>query len=108
VKLADVNTSKEVQKLIGLEVLIEIPDKGKKSKPISRPNIDGYIVTDPKIGKIGIAKTVLNFQENYLLQVFDNNREILIPVNEFNIGEINDTKKTIQVSLPEGLLELND
>jgi 16S rRNA processing protein RimM len=107
VKLADVNNSEEVQKLIGLEVLIEISNKGKKSKPFSRLNVDGYIVTDFKFGKIGIAKTVLNFQENYLLQVFDNNREILIPVNEFNIGEINDSKKTIQVNIPDGLLELN-
>jgi 16S rRNA processing protein RimM len=107
VKLADVDTSEEMKKLIGLEVLVETPKNNKKTNQGKPFNIEGYGVIDSKHGKIGIAKTVLNFQENYLLQIFNNKREILIPVNEFNIGEINDNQKTIQVDIPEGLLELN-
>jgi 16S rRNA processing protein RimM len=107
IKLADINTSEEMKELIGLEILIEIPKKNKKSKQITQFNIEGYIVLDIKLGKVGIAKTVLNYQENYLLQVFNGNHEILIPVNEFNIGKIDDAKKTIYVDLPDGLFELN-
>ena len=108
IKLADINSSEEMKELIGLDVLIETSRKSKKSKQNSPVNIENYIVFDSKHGKIGIAKTVLNFQENYLLQVFNDNREILIPVNDFNIGKIDDAKKTIYVDLPDGLLELNN
>jgi len=108
VKLADINSSEEVQKLIGIEVLIESSNSNKKTKPFEQFNIDGYIINDLKHGKIGIAKTILNYQENYLLQVFNYKREILIPVNEFNIVEINDAQKTILVNIPNELLKLND
>ena len=107
IKLADINSSEKMKELIGLTVFVKTTKKDKKTKQFQQFQIKGYSVVDANDGNIGIANTVLNYQENYLLQVFNNDHEILIPVNEFNIVEIDDNKRTVQVNLPEGLMELN-
>ena len=105
-KLEDFTNSNIALKYIGLDVYIEEKTKHSSRKKNIAPDISGYSVIDEKFGLIGIAKTVVNFSDNYLLQVFKGKQEILIPVNDEIIGEINDDTKTIHVNTPEGLMEL--
>jgi 16S rRNA processing protein RimM len=107
IKLADIHSSEEMEEFVGYEVMIQEQKKRKSSKSLeSIKNIKGYIVIDSKHGEIGIARTILNYQENYLLQLFEGTKEILIPVHEQTITDIDDNTKTIFVTTPEGLLEL--
>ena len=104
IKLNDVNGDKEMQPLIGLEVFVD--DKKKKAINRKDSDVDGYLVIDKNLGLIGQAKTVLNYKQNFLLQVFRDGNEILIPVNETIILGINDSEKTIETHLPEGFMEI--
>jgi 16S rRNA processing protein RimM len=108
IKLADVHSSEEMEEFIGYEVAIqESKKKRRSSKSLETiKDIKGYVVIDSQHGEIGIAKTILNYQENYLLQLFKGTKEILIPVHEQTITDIDDNTKTIFVNTPEGLLDL--
>jgi 16S rRNA processing protein RimM len=103
-KFEDINSEKQMLPYIGMEVFIE--DKRKNRVPRKKSEVEGYQVTDTNKGLVGIAKTVLNYNQNFLLQVFRNDQEILIPVNESIIIDIDDRKKNITARLPEGFLDL--
>jgi 16S rRNA processing protein RimM len=105
-KLDDIHNSDGILKYIGMDVYIEEKTKHSTRKQTAAPDINGYTVIDTNHGTLGIAKTVINYSDNYLLQVYKGKQEILIPVNDEIIGEINDKTKTIQVTTPEGLMDL--
>jgi 16S rRNA processing protein RimM len=104
IKLEDIDSDKKMLPYIGMDIFVE--DIRKKRIPRKKTEVEGYQVIDKISGPIGIAKTVLNYNNNFLLQVFRNNLEILIPVNENIITDIDDRRKTISASLPEGFLDL--
>jgi 16S rRNA processing protein RimM len=107
IKLSDIDSSEDIKKLIGCEVAIIETGRGRQSNNISQTDIAGYRVIDENAGEIGNATSVLNFNNNIVLQVFKCNKEILIPIAEEIILNIDDSKQIISVSLPEGLIELN-
>ena len=107
IKFEDLNTNEELEEFIGLDVLAEESKTHKNAKPFGNHfEIKGYTVFDSKFGELGIVRSMLNFNDNYLLQVFKEKKEILIPVNENIIVEINNVSKIIIVNTPEGLLDL--
>lgn len=107
IKLSDIDTSEEMEKLLGCEVSIIESGRARKTNNLSQTDIADYSVIDEKAGEIGKATTVLNFNDNLVIQVFKGDREILIPVAEEIILNIDDTQKIISVSLPDGLIDLN-
>jgi 16S rRNA processing protein RimM len=107
IKFTNINTAEEMQEFIGFDVLYEEAKKHRsKASPFSE-SVNGYKVIDLKQGTIGLVKSLLNYQDNYLLQVFHGNREVLIPYNENIVVEIDELKKIISINAPDGLLELN-
>jgi len=66
----------------------------------------GYKIIDTSEGFIGIAKGMLEIPGNELLQVDYGDRELLIPLQEGIVLEINPDKKQIRVSLPDGFLQI--
>ena len=108
IKFADINTAEEMEEFIGFDVLIE-ESKKRKSKTLSNfENINGFAVIDNKHGSIGIVKSVLNYNDNYLLQVIDGKREILIPYNDNLIIKIDAQSKSLFVDVPNELIDLNN
>jgi 16S rRNA processing protein RimM len=106
IKLEDITSVEKMEKYLGRDVFIEETRKKSTRKLKPDKSIEGYKVIDKTRGEIGIANDIINYNNNYLLQVFNNNTEILIPVNDEIIIEINDHNKTILVDSPEGLLDL--
>jgi 16S rRNA processing protein RimM len=66
--------------------------------------VTGYTVSDGKIGAIGTVSDIDDKTMNILLMVDCKGKEILIPVALITV--IDRERKTIDVSLPEGFLEL--
>ena len=106
IKLEDISSVEKMEQLLGREIFIEETRKKNARKLKPENSIKGYIVTDKIKGDIGIANDVINYNDNYLLQVYKSETEILIPVSDEIIIEINDRNKTILVNTPEGLLDL--
>lgn len=68
--------------------------------------IMGFEVTDETAGAIGTIEDIMQAGVNKLLVVVQGEKEVLIPVNSPFIVNINKTKKTIAVNLPEGFLDI--
>lgn len=69
--------------------------------------IIGYKVNDKTVGDIGEVSEVLEYPGNELLKIEDGPREILIPIQDAFIVEVDKKHKVIRVDLPEGLIDLN-
>ena len=65
----------------------------------------GYILFDKKI-RIGEITAVLEQQQQILCTVEINGKEALIPVHSDNTLHMNSKERTIEVDIPDGLLEI--
>lgn len=66
----------------------------------------GYTLIEEQAGKVGIISSVDTTTENTLFVIETADDEILIPVVEDYILSIDQERKIIEMSLPEGLLSL--
>ena len=105
--LEDVDSMEKAQKLTGKrvflppELLPKLPDN-----QFHFEKVVGFEVIDKKHGLIGRVNNVFDNSAQQLLQVINNEKEILIPVADEIIQSVDRKKKTIYVTIPEGLLEL--
>lgn len=68
--------------------------------------VEGFLLKDPRLGVIGTIKEVIELPQQEMAVVDYQNKEILIPLNEQLIEEINETTQEITIDLPDGLLDL--
>lgn len=66
----------------------------------------GYSVIDSTHGNIGTIEEVQDFNQNIVFCIRNQQQEIMIPVHESIITEINPAKKIVYIEAPEGLIEL--
>ena len=66
----------------------------------------GFTISDKTLGLIGEIAQVIELPHQFLAQVFIEKKEILIPLNEDFILKIDENKKTIDMQLPDGLLDI--
>jgi 16S rRNA processing protein RimM len=102
-----INSRNEADELVGCEVLIE--QKKKKTparKKIQPASIIGYSVVDQKHGNIGIIEEIIEYPNNSVLKIIKGKNEILVPVHEDIILEVDNSKKEITIAAPEGLINL--
>jgi 16S rRNA processing protein RimM len=66
----------------------------------------GYQVIDKQHGQIGEVSLIYNLPAQDLLAVMHKGVEVMIPMNEAIVKEINHETKTINTDLPDGLLEI--
>jgi 16S rRNA processing protein RimM len=106
VKLEDVNTAEEAQKLKGIIVYLpkSVRPKSGSGEFYYDEIIHFTVVTET--GTLGEVIRVENEQVYPLLIVLSGEKEIAIPVHAPFIQSVNKTQKIITVVLPDGLLEL--
>ena len=66
----------------------------------------GFNIVDKEKGSLGIIEDVLQTGHQWLAKITYEGREVLIPLVEQMIIDVNVRNKFIRVNLPEGLLEL--
>ncbi len=103
IKLEDVNNIDQMSKLLKLPVYIEW--KGKKP-PQDIKILEGYKVIDSSYGEIGNITEVNDFNGNFIAQIQHSDTFILIPLSDEIVIHVDKKNKTINVNLPEGLIEI--
>lgn len=68
--------------------------------------IIGFQMTDEKAGPIGVCEEVLEYPHQALFRVVSGEREVLVPIVDAFIRQVDRISRTIHLSLPEGLLEI--
>ena len=66
----------------------------------------GFKVIDETYGEVGILETVIDFQVNPLLQIMNGTKEVLIPLMEGVVQNVDRKKKVVTIIAPPGLIEL--
>lgn len=69
-------------------------------------DLKGYTVTDENHGQLGVILEVNEYPQQFVATVFYQEKEILFPLNDDMIVEIDEDDQTLLVNLPEGLLDL--
>lgn len=68
--------------------------------------VKGFRVIDDEHGDIGVIESVIEYPAQPLFQIFNGDKEILIPVIDEVIERVDREAKTIYISAPNGLIDL--
>ena len=68
--------------------------------------IPGMIVVDKNFGELGPIKEVLEYPNQAVLQVFYKEKEVLIPISDDIILNVDREQNTITIIAPDGLLDV--
>lgn len=104
VKFLDYDTQEAAQSLVGSEVFFPhalTPEADEEAEYTWR-YFTGFTLTDQQAGNLGTIDHVDDSTQNILFHVGD----LLIPAAEDWIVNIDHKARTIEMSLPEGLLDL--
>lgn len=99
----------QAEPYVGVETyLLTFPNH--KSSETSLPKepslLKGYSIYDENNKHIGEVDDVLDFSGNILIRIFIQDKEILLPFTEDHIINWHSEQRTIQLHIPEGLLNL--
>ncbi len=107
VKLEEVDEEADAEDLLKRDVylpLSQLPELGPNK--FYYHEVIGYKAMDEIYGDIGIIKFVNDQTLQALFFIDFNGKEIIIPVNDRFIKEVDKSKKIIHFSTPEGLIDM--
>jgi 16S rRNA processing protein RimM len=109
VKLPLLDAEEKIRKLMGAEVYL-IPEEvtGAAVTINSLNTFNGFTAIDLNEGELGIIESIQDISGNPLFIINGKRGELMIPVAEEFIVNIDEDTKTIELNIPEGLLDLNE
>lgn len=107
--LGDVDTEKEALRLVGATVMIEasLIDDEESDDPTDIYRFVGYHTCDVNTQQIGVVEDVVDYSGNIVFTIVVNGKEVLLPLGDEFILDMDDDKRILYVSVPEDLLNLN-
>ena len=103
----DIDHIDKAQALVKKKIYIasdKIPDR--EDEDFHYFDLIGFTVSDETYGELGEILEVNEYPQQFVATVTYQNKEVLFPLNEDMIVEIDEDKQTLLVDLPEGLLDL--
>lgn len=107
VKFTDVDDVEMASLLLGCELYL--PETSLPPLSGNRfyyHEIKGFSVIDKGFGPAGTVEEVLEYPHQAVLRVMLNGKEILIPVNDETIPDVDRVQRIVHTNAPEGLIEL--
>jgi 16S rRNA processing protein RimM len=107
IKFDDINSQDQASEFVSCKVYsIDVISGEKDEIKHTASSLTGYQVIDIRLGILGTISEYLDFANNPLFKIRKSKKEILLPVNEEFIIEIDSIKKIIKVQTPEGLIDI--
>jgi 16S rRNA processing protein RimM len=108
VSIEDISSEHEANILIGKSVYLPLDQLPKLADDqFYYHEIIGFEVIDSQQGSIGTIKGVNDRSSQVLLEVEHNHRQILIPLVDELIQQLDKQQKQLYLTIPEGLLDLD-
>jgi len=98
-------TEKYAKRMVGSSVYLFKNEIIEMSDELFESQFENYMLTDEKLGELGIIEQIDNYSGNIVFTVNYLGKELLVPFNEDFLIEIDKKKKLIKLALPEGLVE---
>lgn len=105
VKFADIQTKESTKKILSKKVWLTKTDFEKFAKKSSPIALLGFTMMENE-NVLGEIIEIIEQPMQVLCKIMYNNVEALIPLHEETLLSINQKKKEVHVSLPNGLLEI--
>ncbi len=105
----DIDSEYRAMEFVGAEIVtFENQDDSQEDDELYYEDFVGYSFTDLTSGKIGTITEFIDSEFNPLFISEINGEEVFLPANDDVIDEFSEENKTIQFSLPEGILDINN
>jgi len=107
IKFEDVDTEEDADALIKTNLYLPMDLLPKlEGNKFYFHEVIGFNIIDSNYGDVGILKGINDSTAQALFEIDKDGIEILIPMNDEFIVEVDRKNKTIEVSTPEGLIDL--
>lgn len=107
IKFEDVDTELDADDLIGAELYLPLTDLPQlPDDKFYFHEIIGFNVIDENFGLIGTVKKINDQTAQTLLIIEREEKEVLIPLNDDFIKQVDKSKSEMHIQAPEGLIEL--
>ena len=107
VKLEDISDESEVMELINYEIFLPIDELPKlKGNKFYYHEVIGFKVIDIIQGEIGEIAYINDQTPQHLFVIISSGKEILIPINDDFILDLDRINKIVNLKIPEGLLKI--
>lgn len=107
IKFEDVDTEEEADTLLKSELYLPLELLPKlEGNKFYYHEVIGFTIKDVDFGEVGTITAINDSTAQALFEIDRKGLEILIPMNDEFIIEVNRTLKTIVVKTPEGLIDL--
>lgn len=107
VKFEDVDSEADADSLLKCDLYLPLEFLPKlEDDKFYFHEVIGFTVEDVNFGTVGIVKSINDSTAQALFEIDRDGIEILIPMNDAFIKEVDKKKKVITVETPEGLIEL--
>ncbi|WP_010249974.1 ribosome maturation factor RimM [Myroides injenensis] len=107
IKFEDCNSEEEADRLIGSELYLPLSMLPKlEGNKFYYHEIVDFDVEDPKLGIVGKIKRVNDTNYQPIFEIDHNGTEILVPMIDDFIIEVDRENKTIVLAIPDGLIDL--
>ena len=108
IKFEDVDSEEDVKYLLKRYIFIPLEELGEEESEddLAYAGLIGFKVVDNRSGELGVIEDFIERTGQDLLIMNYQGKEILIPVDPTIIVKVQPGKRTLQVDLPEGLLEI--
>lgn len=106
-KLKNIDSIEQAQEIVGAKLFLPLsflPPLGEKQFYFHE--IIGFLVVDKVLGDLAQIQDVYTTTQTALLVMLYQGKEVLIPINDEVILQVDRKEKKLHVALPEGLLDV--
>lgn len=102
--LQGINSLEEAQEYVGYTLLVQKSKSQKSSQ--NAFNLNGFLLVDNVIGTIGKIAAIEELPQQIMFVTHYKEKQVLIPMVEDFIADIDEEKEIIYLNLPEGFWDL--
>ncbi len=107
IRFQDINDLEGAESMVKKEMFLPLSELPKLSgNKFYYHEVIGFKIIDNSVGEIGKIRQVLDYPNQAVLQVMHKSKEVLIPISEAVIINVDRNTKEIIVETPEGLLDI--
>jgi 16S rRNA processing protein RimM len=103
----DIDHIDKAQALLRKKIYLPLTKKPERDEDdFFYTDLKGFIAVDETLGELGEILEVNEYPQQFVATVLYKDAEIMFPLNEDFIVEIDDEEKILTVDLPDGLLDI--
>ena len=103
----DLKSLEAANQLVGISVYLPLdllPEKD--GNDFYSHEVVDFLVIDEEKGELGKVQEIIEYPTQSLIQILINGKEVLIPIHDDIIQDVNREEKTIYIKAPNGLIDM--